>query len=66
MAQVTRAQTERHDPLGDDYLIDGEGGAGRPRPIARIARGLQAILFVVLAILSLALFWVVGLMLGIL
>jgi hypothetical protein len=65
MALTLRPGAEQHDPLGDDYLIEGEGPAERSRAGLQIVRGVQAVLVVVLALLSLTMFWMIGLMLGV-
>lgn len=56
---------EHTNEMGDDYLV--ETGAEPPRtPISlQIVRVLQAILFLAIAALSFAIFWIVGLILGV-
>jgi hypothetical protein len=51
-------------PAGD-YLVVGDTDPDRPGIGARIAYGLQIVLIIVLAVLSFAIFWVVGLLLNV-
>jgi hypothetical protein len=51
---------------GDDYIIETEATPARPPASLLIVRVLQAILIAAIALLSLAVFWMVGLLLGIL
>jgi len=51
---------------GDDYIIETEAAPARPPASLLIVRVLQAILIAAIAVLSLAVFWMVGLLLGIL
>jgi len=56
------------DPIGgpaDDYLVVGDTDPDRLGIGARIAYGLQIVLIIVLALLSFAIFWVVGLLLNV-
>jgi hypothetical protein len=57
--------TEQSDELSDDYVV--ETGTEQPRTPAsfQIVRLLQAVLIVAIAILSFAVFWMVGLLIGI-
>jgi hypothetical protein len=50
----------------DDYLLDTDLEVERPPAGQQAVRLLQAVLFVVIAALSFAVFWMVGLMLGVL
>jgi hypothetical protein len=49
----------------DDYFVENESDEDRPRAGLQALRVLQAVLFVVITLLSLAVFWMVGLILGI-
>ena len=56
------------DPLrgrSDDYLVEGTEEPVRPSATAQIAQFLQVILIAVIAVLSLAVFWLVGTLLNI-
>jgi hypothetical protein len=70
-AQAMRAETAlRRDvepvaPRRDDYLVEGEREPEGPTVGARIIHGLQIITIIVIAALSLAIFWVIGLILHI-
>jgi hypothetical protein len=53
------------DPAGrraDDYLVEGEEEFVRPSSGSRIVNALQILLILMLAVLSFAIFWVVGLL----
>jgi hypothetical protein len=52
-------------PRKDDYLVEGEQQLEGPTVGARVIHGLQIITIIVIAALSLAVFWVVGLILHI-
>jgi hypothetical protein len=58
-------EADRIDPRGDDYLVEGKGPSGQPAVGLQIIRVLQGLLVIVLALLSISVMWVVGLMLGI-
>jgi hypothetical protein len=70
-AQAMRAETALRrdgDPIAlrrDDYLVEGDREPEGPTVGARIIHGLQIITIIVIAALSLAIFWVVGLILHI-
>jgi hypothetical protein len=49
----------------DDYLVVGDVEPDRPGVGARIVHGLRILLILVLAVLSFAIFWVVGLLLNV-
>ena len=49
----------------DDYLVEGDAAVAPPSTAVRIVHGLQIVLIVILAALSFAIFWLVGLMLDI-
>ena len=62
------AMRREADPAGlpaDDYLVEGEQEPERPPATLRIVQALQIVLVLVLAALSLAIFWLIGLMLNI-
>lgn len=66
MPLTMRPETERTDPRGNDYLIVGEDPNEAPPVGLRIVRVLQGFMFIVLALLSLAVFWTLGVVLGLL
>jgi hypothetical protein len=66
MALTLRRDDEPISAPTDDYLVEGEEQPNRPTAGARIAHGLQIALIIALAVLSLAIFWVLGLMFNIL
>jgi hypothetical protein len=47
-------------PRQDDYLVEGEEPSEGWSPATRIINGLQVLLIIVIAVLSLALFWMLG------
>ena len=53
------------DEVRDDYIVEREDQQPRTPASLRIIRFLQAILIIVIAILSFAVFWMVGLIIGI-
>jgi hypothetical protein len=56
------------DPMrgpSDDYLVEGTEEPVRPSATAQVAQFLQVILIAVIAVLSLAVFWLVGTLLNI-
>lgn len=68
MQNQTRRLADRDAPTAataDDYLVVGRDEPDRPGIGTRIAYGLLFLLIVVLAVLSFAIFWVVGLLLNI-
>jgi hypothetical protein len=50
----------------DDYHVEGETVTVQPTTATRVVHGLQLALIVILAVLSFAIFWLIGLMLDIL
>ena len=50
----------------DDYHVEGDAAADQPSTAMRIVHGMQIVLIFVLAVLSFAVFWLIGLMLNIL
>ena len=50
---------------GDDYLVEGEEQPYRPSVVSQAAQLLQMVMIGVIAVLSLAIFWLVGTMLNI-
>jgi hypothetical protein len=66
-----RQSDEDARPIGqsnaasDDYLVEAETERQRPSAGFQLARLLQAVLIVAIAILSFAVFWMVGLIIGI-
>ena len=60
----------RHDdpigPLSDDYLVDGTEEPARPSTAAQVVHFLQIVLILVMAVLSFAIFWLVGIAFNIL
>jgi hypothetical protein len=53
------------DELRDDYVIEIETERPRPPASFQIVRLLQAVLIIAIAALSFAIFWMVGLIIGI-
>ncbi len=53
------------DRPSDDYLVEGDELPVRPSAVTQIAQFLQVILIVVLGVLSLAVFWLMGLLLNV-
>ena len=66
MPLTIQPEAERTDPRGDDYLVEGEGPNETPPLGLRVVRLLQGLVVIVLALLSLAVCWTVGVMLGVL
>ncbi|HXP03317.1 MAG TPA: hypothetical protein VN808_04290 [Stellaceae bacterium] len=56
---------EHSDALIDDYVIETETERPGPPASLRIVRFFQAVLIIAIAILSFAVFWMVGLIIGI-
>lgn len=58
----------RSDPISqsDDYLVEGDQPVEQPSVVDRIIHSLQIVLVLVLAVLSLAVFWLLGLLFNIL
>ncbi|HEY1796930.1 MAG TPA: hypothetical protein VGG57_12515 [Stellaceae bacterium] len=52
------------EQVNDDYVIEREDERARPPVGAQIVSGVRFVLVLVLACVSLALFWVVGTMIG--
>ena len=68
MQTLPRQTTEQPAAVAiarDDYLVMGDPEPDRPGVGARIVHGLQILLILVLAVLSFAIFWVVGLLLNV-
>jgi hypothetical protein len=65
MALTLRRDVEPISPPTDDYLVEGEEESNRPTAGAQVVRVLQILLILVLAALSLAVFWVLGLLFNI-
>jgi hypothetical protein len=57
--------TIRQDDPADDYLIETEETTPRVPFSYRVLRLLQGIMVLVIAAVSLALFWLIGLILGV-
>jgi hypothetical protein len=67
MAWSMRRNAEPISPLPpDDYHVEGETQVEQPTVAARVVHGLQIVLIIVLALLSFAVFWLIGLTLNIL
>ena len=62
---VPRGAAEPVAPLSDDYLIEGDEEPNRPSVMLQVAHFLQILLIVVMAVLSLAVFWLIAVMLNI-
>lgn len=74
--RIAPADPRRYDlaasrPIGqyseppDDYLVEAETQTTRAPVAVQAARVLQFVLLLVIALLSLAVFWMIGLILGI-
>jgi hypothetical protein len=61
---VTPSDDERPEPIGD-YIVDRDSIPGTPVR-TQVVRILHGILLIILAVVSLALFWVIGLSVGLL
>jgi hypothetical protein len=64
MAETTVPPGHEQGGVPDDYLIERDGRRARISVGARIVWVLRALLIVIMAAASLALFWVVGSMIG--
>lgn len=53
-------------PLSDDYLVEGDEAPNRPSAMLQVTQFLQVLLIAVMAVLSLAVFWLIAVMLNIL
>ena len=53
-------------PLSDDYLVEGDEQPNQPSAMLQVAQFLQILLIAVMGILSLAVFWLIAVMLNIL
>jgi len=53
------------DQPPDDYIVESTTEPARPPVSLQIVRVLQAVLIAAIALLSLAVFWMIGLILGI-
>jgi hypothetical protein len=53
-----------HDRIPDDYIIEREDERVGPPVTTQIVTGLRGLMVAVLVLVSLALFWVVGTMIG--
>jgi len=61
-----RPQAQPIDEPPDDYLVEGDEEPDRQPTGARVIQGLQVLLIAILAVLSLAVFWLIAMMLNIL
>ena len=52
-------------PLSDDYLVEGEDVTDQPSTAERVVHSLQIVLIIVLAVLALAIVWLLGLVFNI-
>ena len=50
----------------DDYLVEGEHEPHQPTAVDRVLSTLQIVLIILMAVLSLAVFWTLGVILSIL
>jgi hypothetical protein len=64
MAETTVPPGQEQSGVPDDYLIERDGRRAGTSVGARIVWVLRALLIVIMAAASLALFWVVGSMIG--
>jgi hypothetical protein len=65
MALAARRNDDAIASSRGDYVIVGDDEADRPTAGSRILHGLQIIMIIVLAVLSFAIFWVIGLLLNV-
>lgn len=63
--RMSREASSISPPVEDDYLVEGEELPDQPTIAARIVHALQFVLIIVLAALSLAVFWLLATILGI-
>jgi hypothetical protein len=63
--RMSRDASSINPPVEDDYLVEGEELPDQPSIAARVVRTLQFVLIIVLAALSLAVFWLFATILGI-
>jgi hypothetical protein len=61
-----RGGAESVAPLSDDYLVEGDERANRPSAMLQVAQFLRFLLIAIMAALSLAVFWLIAVMLNIL
>jgi hypothetical protein len=66
MALTSQRSLGQPNQLADDYLVEANAERTRSPVSLRIIRFLEAVLIVVIALLSLAVFWTVGMLFGIL
>lgn len=66
MAMAMRRNTGPISPRSDDYLVEGEQVIAPPSVTDRVLNSLQILLILVLAVLSLGVFWLLGLLFNIL
>ncbi len=65
MALAARRNDDAIASSRGDYVIVGDDETDRPTAGSRILHGLQIIMIIVLALLSFAIFWVLGLILNV-
>ena len=53
-------------PLSNDYLVEGHEPPDQPSALLQVAQFLQILLVAVMGVLSLAVFWLIAVMLNIL
>jgi hypothetical protein len=66
MALTLRRDPDPITPRSDDYLIEGEVEPGSPTRGAQIAQFFQFLLILLMAVLSISVFWLLGLLFNIL
>jgi hypothetical protein len=52
-------------PLSDDYLVEGDEQPNQPSAMLQVVQLLQIVLIAVMGVLSLAVFWLIAVMLNI-
>ena len=66
---MTLSMRRNVDPIGpprnDDYLVEGDQEIAQPSTAARLVQTLQVLLILVMAVLSFAVFWLLGLLFNI-
>ena len=65
MAVALRRNVDPIGPPSDDYLVEGEQLSDQPTTAAQIIQVLQVLVIVALAVLSLAVFWLLGVLFNI-
>ncbi|HTQ33981.1 MAG TPA: hypothetical protein VMI30_07415 [Stellaceae bacterium] len=59
-AEMVMRRGDPISPMSDDYLVEGTEEPARPSTGAQVAHFLQIVMIFVMAVLSFAIFWLVG------